>query len=640
MKKFLAISLAVAATTTSFAQAAGGDVLGNTSNVQFSTFINANEITAFQQRLARWRPERPRIMVTKREWDALPARVAADATLTNYMNRLEQRSDLFMTLPLPNPEDYLREPGTIRGAVDKALDGIPTLAITGKVRNRTDHTQKAIEYLINLCQYADWNPANGIDHAWATMAAGLGYDWLHDSMTPNQRSFVREAIVTKGLNILDQRYTAAQDWWLTSGMNMTGMVNAGAIIGALAVGDTDQNLSARVATAGIRSLQNMIGRYGRDGGWIEGAHYSNFATRFYTFAVSGLMTATGSSFKLFDAPGLREAANYRFMMGGLTWRTFNYGACDEYNYGVPYSFFFSRRVGRPGLAVAQREFLKTQRPEAYDILWYDPRGTVSDLEAIQRNRSFRNVAVASMRGGPWMNREAISVGIKGGDNSNHKSHLDLGTFVLDAGNVRWASDLGTEPLAQPNIYPKDGVYYRYNTEGQNTIVFNGQNQDWQAKAPVQTFSSVQARPFAVINLDQANPGLVSTWRRGMTILRNTYAILQDEFNAVNGITADWIMHTQASVAVQGGTATLTRDGKTMTAHIIEPSNATFQVEVAPTLADQSNNSAFNRLTIKLNGTGQLQRVAVAFLPEGSGAPALANLRTLPIANWSSLSQLP
>ncbi len=639
MNKFYVVTLAMSVIASSFGQS-GADVLGNTNNVLNSTFISQTDISTFRQRMVRLLPARPRLLITNREWLALPAKVAADSNLTNYMNRLVERSALLMTCPLPDPDSYQREPGTIRGAVGFAMDAIPTLAMTGFVRNRPDHTARAVEILMKLCEFSDWNPDNGIDHAWGTIAASLGYDWLFTSLTPEQRLYVRQAIVNKGLQVYDQRFTAGTEWWLTSGMNMSAMCNAGAVMGSLAVGETDVELASRVSSASVRSLSNAIGMFGKEGGWIEGPGYSNFATHYYSLSVASLTSALGGTYKLFDAAGVREAATYRFMMGGLSPRTFNYGASEEQNFGVPYSFFYSKRVGKPGLAFAQRQFLNTQRPEPYDILWYDPRGTQADLESLPRSKAFKNVGVAILRGGPWMNNQAIYAGVKGGDNGNHKSHLDLGTFVLDAMNERWASDLGIEPLAQSNVYPKDGIYYRYNTEGQNTIVFNNQNQDWQAKAPIQSFSPAQARPYSLINLNNANPGTVSTWTRGMAIMQDKYALLQDEFNAVGGVPAQWAMHTKASVSVNGRTATLTSNGKTMVAYIVEPASATFTSNVAPSPAGQSNNSMFNRLTINLVGTGAVMRLTVAFVPQRTGAPALNVLRTLPLNKWSSLASLP
>ena len=53
-----------------------------------------------------------------------------------------------------------------------------------------------------------------------------------------------------------------------------------------------------------------------------------------------------------------------------------------------------------------------------------------------RDAIFRGVEVATLRS-EWESRDAVFVGFKAGDNKANHSHLDLGTFVLDALGKRW-----------------------------------------------------------------------------------------------------------------------------------------------------------------------------------------------------------
>ena len=52
----------------------------------------------------------------------------------------------------------------------------------------------------------------------------------------------------------------------------------------------------------------------------------------------------------------------------------------------------------------------------------------------------------------WNDKDAIYVGFKGGDNAANHAHLDLGTFVLDALGQRWAVDLGPDDYDLPGYF--------------------------------------------------------------------------------------------------------------------------------------------------------------------------------------------
>ena len=47
------------------------------------------------------------------------------------------------------------------------------------------------------------------------------------------------------------------------------------------------------------------------------------------------------------------------------------------------------------------------------------------------------VEIATFRSS-WRDPHATWVGLKAGYNTVHHSHLDMGTFVLEMGGVRWA----------------------------------------------------------------------------------------------------------------------------------------------------------------------------------------------------------
>ena len=118
---------------------------------------------------------------------------------------------------------------------------------------------------------------------------------------------------------------------------------------------------------------------------------------------------------------------------------------------------------------------------------------------------FRGIDVAFFRSA-WEDPQALYVGFKGGNNKANHSHLDLGTFVLDAYGYRWVVDLGSDNYNLPAYFGKQRwTYYRLKTAGHNTLVINGVNQATSARAPIIAFHATSALAFAVADLTAAYP---------------------------------------------------------------------------------------------------------------------------------------
>lgn len=85
---------------------------------------------------------------------------------------------------------------------------------------------------------------------------------------------------------------------------------------------------------------------------------------------------------------------------------------------------------------------------------------------------------------------ALFVGFKAGANDVNHSSLDLGSFVLDADGLRWATDLGPDDYNLPGYFDtKKGTasprwkYYRLNNRSNNTLTPGDALQDYHATAP-------------------------------------------------------------------------------------------------------------------------------------------------------------
>ena len=83
-------------------------------------------------------------------------------------------------------------------------DRIYTLAMMWRLSGGSDSGKKyaarAWEELSALCNFPDWNHQHYLDTGSLMNAAAVGYDWLYDYWTEEQREFLRSTIYEKAVN--------------------------------------------------------------------------------------------------------------------------------------------------------------------------------------------------------------------------------------------------------------------------------------------------------------------------------------------------------------------------------------------------------------------------------------------------------
>jgi hypothetical protein len=343
--------------------------------------------------------------------------------------------------------------------------------------------------------------------------------------------------------------------------------------------------------------------------------------------ISGLQSALGTDFGLSKMPGFGVTGDFRIHFIGPTKKTFNYADGHEGAGTAAQMFWFARQFDKPVYAWHERDLIGGDSP--LHLWWFDPRSGSLDKEPTAR--WFRNADAVLMRSA-WDDPDAVFVGFKGGDNKANHSHLELGMFVMDALGVRWALDLGSDNYNLPAYFGnKRWTYYRLATEGQNTLWIDRQNQDPKAAAPIIRFETTPSRSFAVADLSAAYGKQVKQAWRGIALVDRKEVLVQDEITGAPGADIVWQMHTKAKVRLVGDLALLTQDGRTLTARILSPPGAPFEVVSANPPKPQGQQPDVHKLTVRVKGQPGLTRLAVLLVP---GQPALSGKITVqPLSAW-------
>jgi hypothetical protein len=586
----------------------------------------------------------PRLYLPDVDLQHLRMAIRDDAELKAWHEQL--RHDAEKLLDQPPVERVLIGPRLLSKS-KTALSRISLLAGVYQLDGEQRFADRAVAELVAICNFSDWHPAHFLDVAEMTHAAAVGYDWLYDRLTPEQRNLVRGAIVEKGLKqgLLFYRGENKVGFrWDQASHNWNQVCNGGMIIGALAVGDDEPDLASQILTQARQSLPLALESYAPDGGWAEGPGYWNYATTYTVYLFAALHSALQSDLGLSESPGLADAGMFRIHTIGPRPETFNFADAHSAVGASPAMFWLAKRYARPIYAAHERQVLTdtNNRPSIFHLLWRPP-GALADFKADPPPLDAKfEIGVVTMRSS-WDDPKAWFVGFKGGDNKVNHSHVDLGSFVLDALGYRWAVDLGPDDYNLPGYFGKDRfTYYRLKTEGHNVFTVNAANQPRTATAPITAFSSKPTEAFAVADLKEGYAEDLASARRGVRMcLARRAVLIQDEIEPPAGKSQDiiWAIHTPAQVELHGDRAILKQEAggratATLTAAILSPPGAAFQLLPCNPPAPQGQQPNVRKLAIVLKGVSGPTRVAVVFA-EPSDERRARSLDMLPLDRWSA-----
>jgi hypothetical protein len=591
--------------------------------------------------LARLHGEHPRLLATAADFARVKRQVAEEPLLGRWHKALQERAERLLAEPPSRYEipDGLRLLSTSR----RVLDRVSTLALLYRLDGDRRYPERAWKELQTAAAFPDWNPRHFLDTAEMSHAFAIGYDWLYDVWTAEQRATLRAALIEKGLKpaLSSYRGEAPYGWWVKSQHNWNQVCNGGIGTGALAIGDEVPEIAGEILRAGIKSLRLPMARFAPDGAWDEGPGYWNYATSYNTIFLAALQTALGTDFGLSRIPGFSETGFFPLYLTGPLGRTFNYADGSDGTIRAPQMFWLAREYNHPVYAWCQRQVAS---PAALDLLWFDARGKGPGAEGLPLDRHFRGVEVATFRSA-WEDRDALFVGFKGGDNKANHSNLDLGSFVLDALGIRWAVDLGADNYNLPGYFGSQRwSYYRMRAEGHNTLVLNpgdGPDQDPAAGARITRFHTTGERAFAIADLTPAYARHARRVRRGVALLDRRQVLIQDEVEAEKPAEVWWFLHTpaEAEVSESGSEATLKQGNARLWARILSPKGATFTVRevrplpTSPHPEKQASNDGIRKLAIQQAGSADL-RLAVLFVPLRAGEPQPSRLpEVVPLSEW-------
>jgi len=631
------------------------------------------------------RSDHPRLFAASSKWNCLPSQIAQDAYLRSWNATIFTNATRYANM---DPVTY---------DVDGGLSGSGILDVARELQLRVKHWAYAYrlsndsswvertwqELLVasgNSSQSfgADgtrWNPQHFLDVAEMTLGFAYAYDWMYDAWSADQRNAIMWSIVNLGLSFGLRSYTESTGygWWQTTNGNWNCVCNGGLTLGALAVlGDDPTGTAAELLTHTVPNAQeNCAMAVQPDGTWTETSDYWYFGSSGHSQMAAGLKTATGSTQQLLSAnPNYNKTGLFHMYGTGFV-QKFNYGDCgpNKYTATANCMMFYGEEFDIPVYSLYQRD--RSDAPEPLSMFYYNPDTTGDWWYNLPIDHYFSNPndAWASFRSS-WTDTDGLYSAIKAGNLTGHQTHgdLDIGDFVIEAMGQRWAGELCQANYLEPGYFSSEAQdsdrwdYYRCATEGQNTIVYNGQNQLVTALPPT-NYDSTGDEQSSLTYTPGSNSAayfwtdMTSAYnadiKRGLRLLNSRRQILvQDEFTGT-AESAEWRMQTNATITYSNDqrTANLALNGQTMTVQILASApDLTFNTEQAlrtDSLGPLPSGGSDNPTPVAESGTSVLAieipagttTLEVLFNPQWSGmaSSAFVTPSSVPLSSWSLTS---
>jgi hypothetical protein len=332
-------------------------------------------------------------------------------------------------------------------------------------------------------------------------------------------------------------------------------------------------------------------------------------------------------------PGFDQTGDYRMHTISPAGRTYNYADGSESVAPAPQMHWLAQRFNRPEFS--RHEISLAPVADVLTLLWFDPAllhaaTTRTSTQPVTRplDACYRRVGVITMRS-RWDDRDALYVGMKGGNNAANHAHLDLGSFVLDALGERFIVDPGTDDYNLPRFWGDNRwAYFRYRTEGHSTVLIDDESQRRDATAPVVAFRSTPELAVGVVDLTDGYRGRVSSLRRGVAMVGRSLVLVRDEMNAEKPVEMSVLLQTTADVRIaeDGRSATLTKNGRSLVVRVHGEPSVRLLAEAIDLKPPQRPTPGHTRLTARFSVPTTQAALTVSFAP--AGVPVAATDATL------------
>lgn len=458
------------------------------------------------------------------------------------------------------------------------------LSYAYRTTGRSEYADKAVAEMMSLCSADKWR-GEYLGIAELTFGVGIGYDWLYDRLSEDQRKFVADAVVRLGI---EPSFGPDGAHFLKSVSNWNLVCNTGMAVGALAVEDRYPELSDRVLKRTLNSL--YMAQYAPDGAYAEGYGYWGYGTGNIVCLIDVLDKKFGNDFGLSDRTGFLRTGEYILNMVGPSGCCFNYSDTKPETIFNPAMFWFARKTNDYSILYNEKQYIQSGRQKRYAsyrmaplaLIWGAGVDFASVVRPSAKSYHADGVTPVDVVRSGW-DRDDIYVAIKGGTPLAGHAHMDVGSFVLDADGERWVTDLGSPMYGSGYFTLKDAdsleksLVLKPGMEYLKVTTTDSPRWSFPLAGPflhnlitvdsslVNVRARADFRPDRSLDLSTMYAGKLTSYIRKAEISGEACAVILDSLRASGSdVSIRWAVLTDAEIDITGqGSAILRKNGKVM-----------------------------------------------------------------------------
>ncbi len=513
------------------------------------------------------RTQPPTLFLTPADLPRLRERVQHPA-VTPWYSRLIARCDRwlgepFLALPAGQEDEPARGKQRLESRLLRAARNVQgrilSLAFAGLLSGNNSYSDRARLELLNVIDnWPSWTNSDrtcDLMSAETSFAVAVGYNWLYDVLSHDERKRVRKGLSDKGFNRYLQAIREGASW-TRAYHNWNAVLNGGFGTAALAV-MTEMPRAAEVLSQSRRLLERFYTHLGADGGWDEGPGYWAYAMSYALRFEAALLPAVGEDNGAFQRPGMARTGYFPLF--------FNPG-------GIPASF-----GDNPNLAAEPILYLLASRFDNADFTWYAdtygpqlarhdnwprevfailwrPATPIQHPPRLPVTQPYLDIGWAALAS-RWPDPE-IYLSFKSGDLSANHTHLDLNSFQLIAWGEPLAVDLGPPEYAEEYFGTDRWQFYQATTAAHNCILIDGRGQTPGTKGKIVNWEEQPRYTYLIGDASDAYDPGTRVCRRHLVFIDRRYFVLLDEIVAAAPVSVEARLHTYARVSQEGHQAVL------------------------------------------------------------------------------------
>ncbi|MEX2574331.1 MAG: heparinase II/III family protein, partial [Balneolaceae bacterium] len=354
--------------------------------------------------------------------------------------------------------------------------------------------EKAKEAMLKLASFERWNVAWMLENrfwtyflgAYTIMPVAYGYDMLHDLLSEEERAFVREALIEKGLKMFHRDMVEMNRMPSHATNHLSVLVTTYGMIATVLHGEDPDNPYMEPYLSGVlEKLEGFVGdTYHEDGSYSEPIGYHGHATNNIVQAFDILERNFGLDYSKTTA--VRKFYYMPILGTGRTGQIQDFG---DYHFSNPFdladirSQWFVHRLKDSFLSSYVKQAWEEGRGGYLGYLWYRDDLEPVSRESLPTSRFFE--ARGMITRSDWSDRATI-VHSRTGPNANHY-HYDQGSFQIQTNGQALLTDPG---IGQGGYYG-NLLFTPYNIQAvaHNVLLIDG---DPQSQKPAHYDNGVMA----------------------------------------------------------------------------------------------------------------------------------------------------